>query len=184
MARTCRVYGAVLIGFLLNACTCRPAPPDTGILQQQVDGYGILYGLMKDESKVGQIFVIKHAPDSVGDLVRQVGDTCKAAQAKLQSFSVSDPALNLGDTNLPEIEQRSRDITASLTARELLFSDGKKFQLHLLFTQAQAMGYAVALCDALRDHERNPQRKEFLRTLSAECSGLHDRLMAMLTVNS
>jgi len=37
--------------------------------------------------------------------------------------------------------------------------------------------------DALRDHEQDPRRREFLITLSQESADLHDRLMAMLTVS-
>jgi hypothetical protein len=169
--------------FLLLLAACAPAqpPPDVSLAQRQSDGYGLLYNLMSDESQVGQIFSIKHADDSVGDLVRQVGDTCTAAKAKLEYFSRTDPEINLAVTNLPQIEQRSRDITASRTRNILLFSSGTQFETRLLFTQAQAMGYATALCDALREKERNLMRIEFLKTLSQESTDLHGRLMGMLT---
>ena len=172
-----------LIAFFITGCSCKPGPPDLGTLRQQDDGYGILYGILKDESQVGQIFVIKHADDRVGDLVRQVGDTCKAATEKLDAFAKTDPTFALDLTNLPAIEVRSRDITASRTTKQLLLSDGKTFELRLIFTQAEAMNYIHTLCDALRDHEQDPRRREFLITLSQESADLHDRLMAMLTVS-
>jgi hypothetical protein len=171
-----------LIALLVTGCASKPGPPDIGILHQQVDGYGILYGILKDEADVGKIFVIKHADDSVGDLVRQVGSTCTAARDKLETYSKLDPNLGLNLTNLPAIEVQSRDITASRTERKLLLSSGAEFELNLIFTQAQAMNYVHTLCDALSEHEQNADRKEFLKTLSQESGILHDRLMAMLTV--
>ena len=37
--------------------------------------------------------------------------------------------------------------------KDLLFSSGRTFELRLIFTQAEAMGYAVNLCQALLAHE-------------------------------
>ena len=172
-----------LITISLTACAATPTPPTNGgLIHQQNEGYSILYQLMKDESQVAGIFAIKHADDSVGDLIRQIAQTCKIAQQQMQTFPKTDNQIEFDEPDLPLIEQRSRDLTAKREAEVLLFSGGKSFERRLIFTQAQAMGYATELCKALDENETDPIRKEFLKTLADQCDNLFDRLMAMLTV--
>jgi len=84
--------------------------------------------------------------------------------------------------DLPRMEQDSRDLTAKEDEHELLGSSGQTFELHLIFTQAQAMEYAVELANALQPIEDDPVRKNFLQYVSQQCGELHTRLMALLAV--
>jgi hypothetical protein len=51
-----------------------------------------------------------------------------------------------------------------------------------LFTQAQAMGYAADLSQAIANHEADATRKSFLAALAAQCATYHDRAMDFLTM--
>ena len=52
------------------------------------------------------------------------------------------------------MEQRSRDLQAKVDEKALLTTSGKEFERRLIFTQAEAMNYAMQLCKAL--DERKP----------------------------
>ena len=64
----------------------------------------------------------------------------------------------------------------------MLFSSGKEFELRLLFTQAQAMGYANHLSKAVLEKVDDPEQKSFLQNAEKQTSDYHDRLMGILIV--
>jgi uncharacterized protein YjgD (DUF1641 family) len=155
---------------------------DAAMFRNQDEGYSLLYQLMKDESDVKDIFLFKHADDSVGNLIREISNHCKAAKSEIDQFQLNDSQLDDEMPDLPKIEQDSRDLTRSDDTSNLLGSSGKEFELNLIFTQAQAMEYAKTLSKALAKNESNPDRKMFLTNLSDQCGQYHDRLMNLLTV--
>ncbi|HEY1683789.1 MAG TPA: hypothetical protein VGG19_03420 [Tepidisphaeraceae bacterium] len=161
----------------------KPPPDNGGVYRQHNEGYSILYRLMYDESRVGGIFVIKKADDKVKAPIKQLSDACKAAHQRLDDFRRMDHRLEFDVPDLPYMEKTSRDLEAKEDRKLLLFSSGQQFELTLIFTQAQAMNYAVHLCQALEAAEGNPQRKAFLQDLEHQCNSFHDQLMKMLAVN-
>jgi hypothetical protein len=177
-------FGCFAFSVALAGCAASPKPPSAngGLFRQKNEGYSILYKLMSDESQVGKIFIIKHADDSVGNLIRGVGDACTAASKQMDEFPKSDNRIEYDVSDLPYIEVKSRELAASETTKALLGSSGKEFELRLIFSQAQAMNYAHQLCDALAADEDNPDRKNFLTDLSQRCSGYYTSLMSMLDV--
>jgi hypothetical protein len=170
----------------LGGCaeTHEPLSANGGLFRQKNEGYSLLYKLMSDESKVGQIFIIKHADPPVGDLVKQIGDACKSAQAEMEQFPQKDRRVEYDVADLPFIEQKSRDLAAHADTKALLESSGKTFELRLLFTQAQAMSYGRDLCEALAADETDPLRKGFLNDLSKQCGQFYDSLMDLLAVKT
>jgi hypothetical protein len=173
----------MLSAALLGGCAAPASPPVSADLnRQQLEGYGLLYKLMSDDSSVAEIFIIKNADPPVIGLAREIARNCQDAKAQLDAFAKSDPSLHLDVSDLPAAEQESRDSTASQDEKELLSSSGKAFELRLLFTQAQAMGYASELSKAVASHEDDATRKNFLMGLSDKCAGYRDRAMEMLAV--
>jgi len=161
------------------------APTDTGgLVRQRNEGFSLLYKLMSDESQVGNIFILKHADNSIRDLVTQIGSTCQTAKSRMFAFGKSDRSLDFDTTDLPDVEQKSRDLESADETKALLFSNGRPFEAELLFTQAEAMNYAADLSKALAAQEPDPARKDFLQKLSQRCADLHDQLMKHLTVQS
>jgi hypothetical protein len=157
---------------------------DAGAIHERNSGYSLLDKLMNDEKDVGKIFIFKHADDSVGNLVREIGNFCGAASKELDDFAKADPQLRFDEPDLPKIEQKSRDLQASDDENALLFSSGTNFEKRLIFTQAQATNYARQLARALTDEETDPARKKFLENMATQCAEYHDRLMALLIVKS
>jgi hypothetical protein len=174
----------LLLTPLIFGCTQTAPNPPAGEkisdIREQNAGYSLLYQLMKDESDVKDIFLFKEADDSVGNLIREISNHCSAAKSEMDQFQKTDARLDYDVPNLPQIEQESRALARSEDTHDLLGSSGKPFELHLIFTQAQAMGYARDLSQALANHENDPERKTFLTDLSKQCADYNERLMGLL----
>jgi len=182
MRSTTLPLAVLLTALLLGGCSSeRLPPPDSGgMIHRQNEGYSLLYKLMTDESDVAKIFIFKHADDSVGNLVRRVAAAAQAAKRQLDEFQKRDPQLIFNADDLPPIEQRSRKIEADKDRDDLLMTSGPEFERNLIFTQAQATGYAASISTAIAEHEQNADRKKFLQDLSKTCLDLNKELMAML----
>jgi hypothetical protein len=186
-----KVLRSALVTLLLlgsGACTPNhPAPASSGSSSEddvsyraRNEGYSILYKLMSDESDVGMLFWLKHADDSVTILVKAVGERCQAAKKQMDQFAASDKHIQLNAADLPEVEQKCRDLEADEKRHELLSSSGKEFELYLIFSQAEAMSYADNLCVAMEKVEDNPIRKKFLVELGKQAGDFHERFMKLL----
>jgi hypothetical protein len=168
---------------MAGGCASTPPPPVSRDVHRIGDeGYGILYKLMSDESPVAGIFILKSADPLVVALVKDIAKTCQDAKTQLDEFAKSDSELHFDVTDLPAAEVASRQAEADLDKKDLLGSSGKTFEVRLLFTQAQAMGYAANLSKAVAAREDDPARKDFLNGLGDTCAGYRDRAMELLTV--
>ncbi|MGA2440533.1 MAG: hypothetical protein ABSH08_06220 [Tepidisphaeraceae bacterium] len=170
----------------LGGCSSTPKPPSEngGLFRQHNEGYSLLYKLMKDESDVGEIFIIKSADDPVKRVVKEIGSACQAASKLMDEFPKQNNRIEYDVPDLPYMEQRSRDLQAGDDEKALLTSSGKEFERRLIFTQAEATNYAMQLCKALDEKETDPGRKGFLENLAKQCGDFHDRLMDLLAVQS
>jgi hypothetical protein len=188
---------AVLIGLMsIAGCSATPQSnspagvetastshaPVGGEIRERNQAYSLLYDLMDKESNVDKLFIVKSASDPVKTLVKQIAAACKSAHQQMEDFPKQDKQIEFDVTDLPKLEQRSRDLEAKDQEHILLTSSGKEFELRLIFTQAQAMGYARQLCRALLEKETDPSRKAFLSALADQCGGFHDQMMKMLNV--
>jgi hypothetical protein len=171
---------ALLVACLVGCASTPPPPAGVGLFRLEDQGYSLLYNLMESESKVGDIFILKPADASLETLVRDIGKTCDAAKRRMDDFRKADGRINYDISELPYIEQRSRDLQTNDDTKALLFSSGDKFAVRMIFTQAEAMNYAMQLSRALSEKEDDATRKTFLINLAKECSDYHDRLMKML----
>jgi hypothetical protein len=170
----------------LAGCSSTPTPPSEngGLFRQHNEGYSLLYKLMKNESEVGEIFILKSATPSVKTIVKEIGDACTAAKKQMDEFPKQDNRIEYDEPDLPYMEQRSRDLQAKVDEKALLTTSGKEFERRLIFTQAEAMNYAMQLCKALDEKETDPGRKRFLESLARQSGDFHDQLMNLLTVQS
>jgi len=186
-----KVLRPVLVTLLLlgsGACTSNhPSGGSSGaaaesdrLYRTRNEGYSILYKLMSDESDVGMILWLKHADDSVAGLVKAVGERCQAARKEMDEFPKSDKHIEFNVADLPEVEQKCRELETEETRHELLSSSGKDFEIYLIFSQAEAMSYANNLCIAMEKTEDNPIRKKFLVDLAGQSGDFHERFMKLL----
>jgi hypothetical protein len=176
-----------VIAFIaLAGCCTAPRPPSEngGAIRERNEGYSLLHQLMHDESRVGGIFILKHADDPVRDLIKEIAAACDNARKQMDEFPKADNRIEFDVPDLPKLEQESRDLESKADEKDLLHSSGKEFELKLIFTQAQAMGYACNLCRALLVHEDDVGRRTFLMDLLDGCIGFQNRLMNLLAVRS
>lgn len=120
-------------------------------------GYALLAQLLHDESDVTLIFGVKHAPEEVQSLLRQVADTAASTRRQLMDLRAELPAVAMDHTGLPLIEVSARHTLANSTAASLLLA-GRSFEIQLLMSQEKACSYAAALCGALAVADTNVQR--------------------------
>jgi hypothetical protein len=144
------------------------------------EGYSLLYHLMSQESDVAKIFIIKHADPPVDDIIKEIARTCDRAKKDLDLFHEKDRHLSFEMANLPEMEQKTRAAIQSTVTKQLLTSGGKQFERRLLFTQAESMNYAAHLAKVLCDQDDNQLRKQFLTSLSQQCTAFHDQVVELL----
>jgi hypothetical protein len=175
------LFCAILIG-----CSSPPTPPPNtgGSIHERNQAYSLLYKLMTDESDVGKIFILKSASDPVKNLIKEIGSAAQSAKTQMDTFPSPDSRIDYKVTDLPQLEQRSRDLQAKEDEHTLLFSSGKDFELNLIFTQLEAVDYGKQLCKALLEKESDPTRRTFLTNLANQCDGFHDRLMKLLSIQA
>jgi hypothetical protein len=161
-----------------------PPGENGGMFRRRNEGYSLLYKLMLDESQVGGIFIIKHADDSVGGVVKEIGLAAKDAQKQLHDFPNPTNRIEFDVLDLPRVEQDARDLESKEQEKQLLTSSGQTFELRLLLTQIQAMGYVVNLCKALVMVEDDPGHINFLNSLSKQCDDFRTRMEGLLVVKS
>jgi hypothetical protein len=147
---------------------------------QRNQGYSLLYKLMGDEAGVGDILIFKHADESVSGLVKEIGAACKDAESRMEEFRKADHGLSFDETGLPVVEAKSRELASKSETRALLGSSGKEFEVRLIVTQIEAMGYGEDLAEALEDRENDPRHKAFLKGLAEQCGGFRERLLKLL----
>jgi hypothetical protein len=168
----------------LAGCTETPQPPSPngGAIRAQNEGYSLLYKLMSDNGDVDKIFILKHADESVSTVVKDEAAFCQETKKKLDELPRDQSRIEFDVPDLPKIEQASRDLEASYQEKKLLGSSGKEFELKLIFTQAQAMGYASQLAAALQKDEPDETRKQLLGSISARAEDYRGQLMRILIV--
>jgi hypothetical protein len=178
------VCGALIVCALAAAgcATVQKVLPTAAWHQARVrnEGYSLLYHLMRQESDVAKILIIKHADVPVTDIIKEIASTCDQARKDLELFHEKDRHLSFEMANLPEMEQKTRAAIQSTVTKQLLMSSGRTFEHRLLFTQAESMNYAAHLAAVLHDQDDNQLRKQFLATLSQKCTTLHDQVVELL----
>jgi hypothetical protein len=135
---------------------------------------------MSDEAGAPSILIFKHADPAVSGLVKEIGAACKDAKIKMEEFRKSDGGLNFDVAGLPAVEAKSRELANKREAGGLLASSGKEFEVHLIVTQIEAMGYGKDLAEAIGGQESDAARKAFLKQLAGECEGFRQRLLKLL----
>jgi hypothetical protein len=181
-------------GLALNGCaptqsTPASAPAAGGPVggaadRERNEGYSLLDKLLSDEASVSDILIVKHADNSVSGLVKEIAAACGAAKNRMTAFRKLDRGLHYDLADLPTVEQKSRELESAVETRKLLDLRGSEFEVRLIVTQIEAMGYAADLAKALEAHEVDPIRKTFLTSLSDQCEAFRERLEKMLTTRT
>ena len=171
--------------WVLSACaTLEPSAtggaPTKVNVSEFSEGYGLLYDLVSKEKQSSLLSIIKTMSPELKSLLERISETSKATAKELETLVKLDPTRNLKVTNLPRIEQATRDSIDKETSKELLQSKGVDLEFHVLSSQLPAMNYAAHLARSLAVVETNPRRREFLLQTDRKFSDLHGQVYKML----
>jgi hypothetical protein len=171
--------------WVLSACaTLEPSATEGAPTKVNVsefsEGYGLLYDLVSKEKQSSLLSIIKTMSPELKSLLERISETSKATAKELETLVKLDPTRNLKVTNLPRIEQATRDSIDKETSKELLQSKGVDLEFHMLSSQLPAMNYAAHLARSLAVVETNPRRREFLLQTDRKFSDLHGQVYKML----
>jgi hypothetical protein len=123
---------------------------------------------------------IKPEHADVKKLVKQIATTSATGAVLLEQFAKDDPTINLDDLRLPPGETATRDAIASTKEKELLGQTGDRFELTLLLTQTEALGYAWHLAAVASLNEPQPDRAHALAGIAVDMDKLYQQVFVLL----
>ena len=142
-------------------------------------GYAQLHDLMKRESGVSDLLMIRDVSEPTQALIELVADTAADAAERIEAYADEDKSLQLSDTGLPSIETDTRSAIAAATAGLLLTGDHA--ERDLLLTQIKATQYAEYLTSTLAKADPDARRTAYLNELSGKFHQIGDKLSARLS---
>src|SRR5665213_2849884 len=104
--------------------------------------YSLLHQLLDEQKDVSILRFIKDEHSDVKALTKRIAATSGAGAKLLEEFAKRDPSVILDDIRLPLGEAATRDAIASTKKHELLSQTGNEFEMTLLLSQSEALGYA------------------------------------------
>jgi len=141
----------------------------------------LLYELLQDEKNVSKLLIIKGERPEVNRLVKDISSAAAAGAKELEEFAKLDRKLNLRASGLPPGERATRDAISKTRTRELLLASGDDFELKLLLTQVEALGYASHLAKVAAKSEPQPDRAREFTGLSDEMQQLYSQVIALMS---
>jgi hypothetical protein len=171
------------VACVLTACKpAKPGPPagTSAALSIRNNCYSLLHQLLDEQKDVSILRFIKKEHSDVKQLVVRIATASGAGSALLEDFAKHDPSLSLDDIGLPPGEKATRDAIASTEKKELLGHTGDEFELALLLTQTEALGYACHLAKVASENDSQPDRARALTRLSEDMESFYHEVFAMV----
>ncbi len=144
------------------------------------EGYALLYDLASREKNVSKVLIIKKDTPQLKAVIKEIAEFSKQTANELELMAKSDKAIDLKTTNLPRLENKTREMIDSETGKALLKSHDAQFEFKLLQSQVEGTNYASYLAKALAEVESNAERKTFLLKTASGFSALHDKVYQMI----
>ena len=142
--------------------------------------YSLLHQLLDEEKDVSLLRFIKHEQGDVKNLIKKIADASGTAAKLLEEFARRDPLIRLDELKLPPGETATRDAMGSTKQKELLAQSGDEFELSLLLTQTEALGYASHLAKVASQYEPQPERAHALLCIGRDMQELHQEVFQLL----
>ena len=162
----------------------KPARDEDQLTSQLNQGYTLLHTLLEKDGDVDKILLIKTAHPTTETIIREIALLCRTAVKQLEEFARADSTLRFDSPSVPAVEQATRDAIEGTVAKGLLGSWGESFEVKLLLSQADAIGYATHLAWTLAKFDVNPERRAYLDQLAGQFDRLYDRIVARLALTT
>ena len=175
-------YTMLACGALLTVLGCAgaQAPTPARAPVRSGHGYALLHSLLKQESQVSKLLVIKSERKPLERTIDDISTTSAKAVEYLEELADAAPPIDLSDTGLPGDEVRAREAIAARRQKELLAASGRELELELLLSQNEALVYGAGLADALSRSEPNEARLAFVRGLWKDLMRLQRDVLALI----
>jgi len=167
---------AAVVSFLFFLTGCqspKAAPRVSSSAATRNNCCSLLHQLLNEQKDVSLLRFIKAERPEVKLLVKRIATTSGTAARLLEELARHDPSLRLDDFRLPPGELATRDAMAAAKQKELLSQTGDKFELALLLTQTEALGYAGHLAKVAAENEPQPERARALAGIGADMQNLY-----------
>ena len=117
--------------------------------------------------------------DAIGKLMKTLSDASKRRAGELSKLRKLAPDVSDKPTTESALGDAITDIAKEIGKSEMLSRTGG-FDVRFVLVQAQATRMVSAVAKATMRYDPNPERREFLRSLSREYEGYRDDLIAYL----
>lgn len=161
-----------------------PSPEGGAAQTTRNNCYSLLHQLLDDQKNVGLLRFIKREEDDVKKLVKKIAANSATGAKLLEEFAKHAPPITLGELRLPPGEAATREAIAASKKKELLGQTGSQFELTLLLTQTEALGYAWHLAKVAAENEPQPDRARALAGVSEDMKSLYHEVFALLLARS
>ena len=186
MMRSTSLLGVILLvvtsGGLIGCSGPRAGslPTSASDALERSAGLTLLRDVLARNARVDGILMFKTVDPPVKTLIGDIASSCSRLRDRLDDWARVEDAVDLEATGLPAVEARARALREEWMTRTLLGSSGMEFQLNLLVSQVQALGYASALAEAAAEREPKAARAEDLRHMARTLQDLASRVEASL----
>ena len=137
------------------------------------EGYSLLYQLVAKNQDIDTLLIVKEEEGDVYTHTEKIADASARAARQLETFARLDTRVKLDLETLPWIEQRTREGIEGTRTQNLLLSTGWRFELELLLSELDGLGYASHMAAVLAETEIHEARKAYLTLFSKEFGELH-----------
>jgi hypothetical protein len=150
---------------------------ETAKIQTRNNAASLLSDLLKDESNVGKVFIVKSADKDITALVKLIGATAATHERELEEMATNDPELDLHVAALPPGESAARTATAKAKEHDLLFSTGVNFEFNLLYSQAEAQSYGWHLAVVAAENSPKPEQQRVFSAISQAMNHSYEQVV-------
>jgi len=169
---------------LLAGCSILGPKPSQGTPTSDPEsvnvGYTLLYNIVATQKNSDKLLIIKRVSPEVRSVIQEVSKAAGAIDEELKQFAKADPAIKLDHRVLPLIEAKARESAQAERGKQFLETSGKPFERLLILTQSGVLTTERHIARAMRESERNPERRAFWERTTKTFDALYEKLLALL----
>ena len=176
------LVSASWLGGCQNSTKGATVAPPVHARMQLSEGYSLLHMVLKKNSQVDKVFILKSGTEPFKDLLRDVATMSKAGVDAIELIAETDTGITLETANLPEAEAATREVIEKSVRSKVLKSNKKPLQKILTLSQIEATSYVSHLAITVAAMEDDPDRQDILKGIAEGFTVLHDRLVETIDV--
>ena len=169
-----------------GAASTRPPPCASPAPQHQdlLTGYELLASTLADESRLGTLDLFKKVtlnapPEDADSMMKVLSESAKRRGAELEKLRHAAPDVSVKPAAESPVGNAITAIAKDIGKHEMMSRSGR-FDVRFVVLQAQATRMVSAMASAIEQYDPNPERKAWLKSLSAEYETYRSGMMKHL----